>query len=83
MLRHPTRLVANFLPMDYAILIGGGFAKRKLGSAKKPVAAGDFKDLIDRIGALPALRECRLHRVYYYDSWPLKSSEANLCWAER
>jgi uncharacterized LabA/DUF88 family protein len=61
--------------MDYAILIDGGFAKRKLGSAKQPASSGDFKKLIDEIGQHPALQGCHLHRVYYYDSWPLKSSE--------
>ncbi|MDR0439880.1 MAG: NYN domain-containing protein [Candidatus Accumulibacter sp.] len=61
--------------MDYAILIDGGFAKRKLGNAKQPVSSGNFKDLIDKISALPVLQGYHLHRVYYYDSWPLKSSE--------
>jgi hypothetical protein len=29
--------------MDYAILIHGGFAKRKLGSIKQPVSSVSFK----------------------------------------
>jgi hypothetical protein len=54
--------------MDYAILIDGGFAKRKLGSAKQPASSKVFKDLIDKIVAHSALQGCYLHRVYYYDS---------------
>jgi uncharacterized LabA/DUF88 family protein len=59
---------------SYAILIDGGFAKRKLGSAKTPATADDFKRLIQRLQALPALTGMRLHRVYYYDSVPLESA---------
>jgi uncharacterized LabA/DUF88 family protein len=61
--------------MNYAILIDGGFAKRKIGNARHPATAEDFGNLIERIGASPALRDCRLHRVYYYDSSPLTSCE--------
>ena len=59
----------------YAILIDGGFAKRKLGSSKRPATADDFKKMIDTISALPDLHEGRLHRVYYYDSLPLTLRE--------
>jgi uncharacterized LabA/DUF88 family protein len=61
--------------MNYAILIDGGFAKRKLGSSKQPATAENFKKLIDDIQASSALHGCRLHRVYYYDSSPLTSCE--------
>lgn len=58
----------------YAILIDGGFAKRKLGNAVQPATAADFQRLIDTLQALPELRDRQLHRVYYYDSEPLESS---------
>ncbi|MDR1425276.1 MAG: hypothetical protein LBI92_11850 [Azoarcus sp.] len=61
--------------MNYAILIDGGFAKRKIGNAKHPATSVEFKSLIDKITALPNLREHRLHRVYYYDSTLLTSHE--------
>jgi uncharacterized LabA/DUF88 family protein len=61
--------------MNYAILIDGGFAKRKIGSAKHPATADDFKTLIEKIGASPALRGCDLYRIYYYDSLPLTLCE--------
>ena len=63
--------------MRYAILIDGGFAKRKIGSAKSPACAADFQAMIERIAAHSALQGCRLHRTYYYDSVPLETVEKN------
>jgi len=60
--------------LNYAILIDGGFAKRKLGTAKAPATAAHFQSLVQRLQALPALHGMRLHRVYYYDSVPLESA---------
>lgn len=57
----------------YAVLIDGGFAKRKLGTGVNPAEAADFQNLIEAIRAHAALADCRLHRVYYYDSTPLLS----------
>lgn len=59
---------------NFAILIDGGFAKRKLGSAKTPATAADFQGLVQRLQAAPALSGMRLHRVYYYDSVPLETA---------
>lgn len=59
---------------NYAILIDGGFAKRKLGNAKHPVTSHNFKNLVDALQLLNPLKAMRLHRVYYYDSVPLESS---------
>lgn len=56
---------------QYAILIDGGFAKRKIGSAIKPATAADFETLISAICQHPLLNDLRLHRVYFYDSVPL------------
>jgi uncharacterized LabA/DUF88 family protein len=58
----------------YAILIDGGFAKRKLGCADSPATAGDIQQLICAIGNQAVLRGCVLYRVYYYDAAPLLSS---------
>ncbi|MFN9471055.1 NYN domain-containing protein [Acidovorax sp.] len=63
------------MTVNFAILIDGGFAKRKLGNAKTPAAADDFKRLITAIVEDSALEHMRLHRVYYYDSVPLESTE--------
>lgn len=61
----------------YAILIDGGFAKRKLGTSQNPATSDSFRKLVDAISGAPELLDSRLHRVYYYDSVPLESSEKN------
>ena len=58
----------------FAILIDGGFAKAKLGSAKRPVAARHFQRLVDRIRAHPLVKDQHLYRVYYYDAPPFSKS---------
>lgn len=63
--------------LNYAILIDGGFAKRKLGTAKTPADAKSFSVMIEKIMKHEALCTHRLHRVYYYDATPLTSSEKN------
>lgn len=62
--------------LNYAILIDGGFAKRKL-NGKLPATAEHFQKLIQTLSGLPPLDGMRLHRVYYYDSVPLESSHDN------
>lgn len=59
---------------NYAILIDGGFAKRKLGNGKYPATAEKFKDLVGSLQKIKPLSEMQLHRIYYYDSNPLESS---------
>lgn len=63
------------MTVNFAVLIDGGFAKRKLGNAKAPATADDFQRLVAAICADPALENMRLHRVYYYDSVPLELTE--------
>ena len=63
------------MTVNFAILIDGGFAKRKLGNAKTPATADDFQRLVKAICVDQALQDMRLHRVYYYDSVPLESTE--------
>lgn len=60
--------------LSFAILIDGGFAKHKLGTAQAPAVKDDFERLIQGICASPQLMGQRLHRVYYYDSIPLEST---------
>ena len=63
------------MTVNYAVLIDGGFAKRKLGNAKHPATADDFQRLVAAICDCQELKGMRLHRVYYYDSVPLESTE--------
>ena len=59
---------------SYAILIDGGFARRKLGDSRSPATAKDFLALVDALKNVPPLDLMRMHRVYYYDSVPLESA---------
>lgn len=59
---------------NYAILIDGGFAKRRLGPPMQPAEASDYHRLIDQIVDHPALQREHLHRIYYYDSIPLETA---------
>lgn len=58
--------------MKYAILIDGGFVKRKLGTSAKPATAAEITSLVSAIRAHECLNGRELHRVYYYDSKPLE-----------
>ena len=59
----------------YAILIDGGFAKRKLGTSRNYATSETFDQLVKQISKTEELRDYRLHRVYYYDSMPLETTE--------
>ena len=56
--------------LSYAILIDGGFLKRKLGTPKAPTALADIQNFLNSLKRAPALASMRLHRVYFYDSQP-------------
>lgn len=56
---------------SFAILIDGGFVKRKLGTAKVPATAKDVQSLIEKVCVHEMLRGLTLHRVYFYDAAPL------------
>jgi hypothetical protein len=58
----------------YAILVDGGFVRRKLGTRTKPAGLEDLRQLPLRIGRHPALAGMWLHRTYYYDAQPLTQS---------
>jgi uncharacterized LabA/DUF88 family protein len=67
----------------YAILIDGGFLKRKLGTAKDPATAEQIREFAEKLQAHPALRSKSLHRIYFYDALPFTDTkEMPLC-AER
>lgn len=55
-----------------AILLDGGFIKRKLKAAlSRTAAAEDIQQLVKAIHAHECLQSTRLHRYYYYDAAPL------------
>jgi uncharacterized LabA/DUF88 family protein len=60
--------------LNYAILIDGGFAKRRLGTSKNLANAETFRRLVQDLCRAEVLTGMRLHRVYYYDSVPLESA---------
>lgn len=61
--------------MFYAILIDGGFARRMLGSSESPADSEDIKALVKCIGVASQLQGQILHRIYYYDAYPLTGKE--------
>lgn len=56
---------------SYAVLIDGGFVKKKLGTAEKPLGIDGVKAFLDAIQRHEQLRGLRLHRTYWYDAPPL------------
>lgn len=59
----------------YAVLVDGGFVKRKLGNMASPMDAPRFDAFVKMLCNHPALDSYRLHRVYYYDAAPLTDKE--------
>lgn len=60
--------------LSYAILLDAGFVKRKLKVARPDVSAEDIDALVRAIREHAALAQHRLHRVYFYDAFPLAKS---------
>jgi uncharacterized protein (TIGR00288 family) len=56
----------------YAVLVDGGFIRRKLGSAASPMTASGFEAFLTALGSHAALADHKLHRVYFYDAAPLE-----------
>jgi hypothetical protein len=63
------------MSIHYAMLLDGGFLRRKLGTSSKPVDAAAISAFASSVGRLPCLAGLRLHRIYFYDSRPLEGSE--------
>jgi uncharacterized LabA/DUF88 family protein len=61
-------------PMKYAVLIDGGFIRRKLGSRAEPTTLAQIISFLDGLKSHPALAHSSLHRIYWYDAPPLESS---------
>ncbi len=59
----------------YAVLVDGGFLKRRLGAVQRPVTAAHIQDFLSALRAHPELEQFRLHRVYFYDAAPLNESK--------
>ena len=58
----------------YAILIDGGFLKKKLGSQRSPLDGVRFDVFLETLKAQSALSTLLLHRIYYYDAPPFEES---------
>ena len=64
------------MPVSFAILLDGGFIRRKLGTSKLPVDAAGISAFTTRVSALPCVADLRLHRIYFYDARPLEGVAA-------
>jgi uncharacterized LabA/DUF88 family protein len=60
------------LPVKYAVLIDGGFIRRRLGSPAAPMTLLQVKRFIERLREHPALSQSALYRIYWYDAQPLE-----------
>jgi uncharacterized LabA/DUF88 family protein len=59
--------------VSYAVLLDGGFLRRKLGKPKTPVDAKTLAAFADQLKGMPCVAGMRLHRIYYYDAKPLEN----------
>lgn len=59
----------------YAVLVDGGFIKRKLGTPAHPMTAATLQSFLTALGSHAALAEHKLHRVYFYDAAPLEAEK--------
>ncbi len=59
--------------MSYAILIDGGFVRRKLGKKDSFVTVEAIQSLIEKIREQDLLKDKELYRVFFYDARPLNS----------
>lgn len=59
------------MTLSYAVLVDGGFIRRRLGSQATPFSAQDFEQFAEALDAHPRLAGHHLHRIYFYDAVPL------------
>jgi uncharacterized LabA/DUF88 family protein len=66
------------MPGKFAILMDGGFVKKKIKqrTGNFPTVA-DFRTEVERIKKHPALSGCELLRVYFYDAPPASGAMTN------
>ena len=60
--------------LNYAILIDGGFVKRRLATFEKPLSASDVSRLVEAIASHTVLKHKLLYRTYFYDAPPLSKT---------
>jgi hypothetical protein len=58
--------------MKYAVLIDGGFIRRKLNTPDRATSVAAITEFLNGLIAHPALVANTLHRVYWYDAPPLE-----------
>jgi uncharacterized LabA/DUF88 family protein len=58
--------------MKYALLMNGGFLRRKLGSLAAPATVSRIARFIEQVKAHPSLSSRELYRSYWYDAMPLE-----------
>lgn len=61
---------------SYAVLVDGGFIRRRLGSQSAPFTAQDFADFVGALEGHRHFSGCSLHRIYFYDAIPLTGQKA-------
>lgn len=59
------------MSLSYAVLVDGGFLKRKLYRSGKHPTAVDIGEFLDWLCAHEPMKGMRLHRIYFYDALPL------------
>jgi uncharacterized LabA/DUF88 family protein len=59
------------MSLCYAMLLDGGFLRRKLGTSASPTTAKRIADFAKAVQEFPCVSGMRLHRIYYYDARPL------------
>jgi uncharacterized LabA/DUF88 family protein len=60
------------MSISYAVLLDGGFLRRKLGTAKVPANATNIAAFARSIQTAPCVAGMRLHRIYFYDAKPIE-----------
>ena len=58
--------------VTYAILLDGGFIRRKLGTRSKAADAAGIISFVTSVQRLSCVADMRLHRVYLYDAKPIE-----------
>lgn len=58
--------------LSYAVLVDGGFLRKKLGSKANPLTPESVEAFVTRLRAHDSLKDHRLHRIYFYDAEPMK-----------
>jgi uncharacterized LabA/DUF88 family protein len=63
------------MAISYAMLLDGGFIRHKLSTSTNHIDAVGISAFASNVSRLPCLSGMRLHRIYFYDSKPLQSTE--------